>query len=148
MWSFELVDGNKENCRQCHKNLFDSSDAMTVTLSPPHCYFSLSDLCDRRSCCVTANQLMTKFVCISCCATLPWAAAVLSMGVNVPRIFVNVPNARIFATAAGIVGCQRERPVDGSRMLATAFLSKPSRGRERNLPPPLLPSHGMHSHNP
>ena len=108
----------------------------------------LSDLCDRRSCCVTANQLMTKFVCISCCATLPWAAAVLSMGVNVPRIFVNVPNARIFATAAGIVGCQRERPVDGSRMLATAFLSKPSRGRERNLPPPLLPSHGMHSHNP
>ena len=66
---------------------------MTVTLSPPHCYFSLSDLCARRSCCVTANQLMTKFGCISC-ATLPWAAAVLSMGVNVPRIFVNVPNAR------------------------------------------------------
>ena len=107
---------------------------MTVTLSPPHC--SLSDLCDRRSCCVTANQLMTKFVSISC-ATLPWAAAVLSMGVNVPRIFVNVPNARIFATTAGIVGCQREQPVDGSRMLPTAFLSKPSRGRERNPPPPL-----------
>ena len=80
---------------------------MTVTLSPPHCHFSLSDLCDRRSCCVTANQLMTKFVSISC-ATLPWAAAVLSMGVNVPRIFVNVPNARIFATTAGNVGSQRE----------------------------------------
>ena len=77
---------------------------MTVTLSPPHC--SLSDLCDRRSCCVTANQLMTKFVCVSC-ATLPWAAAVLSMGVNVPRIFVNVPNCTDFATTAGIVGSQR-----------------------------------------
>ena len=47
-----------------------------------------------------------------------------------------------------IVGCQREQPVDGSRMLATAFLSKPSRGRERNPPPPLLPSHGRHPHNP